>query len=58
MKDKYRVNRNQERLKKWKNAKMKAMMPKYKSGDTKEYMGLFNKWIKEWVEIKEDEKNG
>ena len=52
MKDKYRVNRNQERLKAWKNAKLKAKMPKYKSGD------LFNKWVKEWNEAKEREKNG
>tara|TARA_R100001163_G_C5032380_1_gene172241 strand:- start:19 stop:177 length:159 start_codon:yes stop_codon:yes gene_type:complete len=47
MKDKYRVNRNKEKLKKWNNAKLKAEMPKYKSGD------LVNKWIKEWDEIKE-----
>ncbi len=29
MKDKYRVNRNKERLKKWNNAKLKALQPKY-----------------------------
>ena len=51
MKDKYRVNRNQERLKAWKNAKKKAMMPKYKSGD------LFNKWVKEWNLAKEGKKD-
>ena len=47
MKDKYRVDRNKERLKKWKNAKLKSEMPKYKSGD------LVNKWIKEWNKIKQ-----
>ena len=51
MKDKYRVNRNQERLKAWKNAKLKANMPKYKSGD------LVNKWIKEWNLAKEGKKD-
>ena len=30
MKDKYKVNRNQERLKKWNDAKLKALQPKYK----------------------------
>ena len=29
MKDKYRVDRNKERLKKWNNAKLKALQPKY-----------------------------
>ena len=46
MKDKYRVDRNKQRLKKWNNAKLKSEMPKYKSGD------LVNKWIKEWNKIK------
>ena len=53
MKDKYRVNRNKEKLKKWNNAKLKAEMPKYKSSDLVKFRWDIYNWIKKWDKIKE-----